>query len=116
MTTIKSIATGTIYELPYEVTAEIMGACYVAPTREDMLEGIDANMANENEVAWFARFYAVQESIDSALADANEDTRDEVRDLDGTSDWEDVQRNQCELLGIDYDEITSEVSIEDYAC
>ncbi len=114
MTTIKSIASGTIYELPYEMTAEVMGACYVAPTREDMLNGIDARMESEDEIIWFAKFYEVMCAIDST--DASDELREEVRDLDGMSDWEDVQRDQCELLGLDYDAICDGINIEDYAC
>lgn len=116
MTTIKTNDTNTIYELPYDVTAEIMGALYNEPTDEDTLDGIDARFDTTDEVVWIAKLYAVMEEIDSALADADEQTTEAVNELYGTSDWEDVQRGQCEILGLDYDGICDEVNVEDYAC
>ncbi len=115
-TIIKSIETGKTYELPYDVTLEIMGALYNEPSDDDQLDGIDACFDTTEEIAWIAKFYAAMEEIDSALADADEDTAEAVNDLYGMSDWDDVQRAQCELLDLDYDEIAESADVEDYEC
>lgn len=115
MTTIKSNATGTIYELPYEIAYEVMGDCYIEPSHEDKIDGIDACMENEEEIAWFARIYEAMEQIESAAKNASEEVRESVAEAHQLyGDWEDIQRNQCELLGLDLNAIYASVDIMDY--
>ncbi len=117
MTTIKSVATGTIYKLPYEITYEVMGDCYIKTTDEDNLDGIDARMENEDEILWFARLYEVMERIDNATSEASDEIVMAVNDAQYLGDWEDIQRAQCEILGLDYKAICAEVDLEEYeAC
>lgn len=115
MTSIKAQDTGIIYELPFDIAIEIMGELYHEPDENDRLDAVDAVFDNTDEIIWIAKLYTVMDEINSALCTASDETAEEVQELYHWSDWEDVQRSQCGVLGIDYDAITDEIDIEDYA-